>query len=214
MRSYGQYCAVARALDVIGDRWTLLIARELLIRGGCRYTDLRHGLPGIATNLLADRLRELEEAGLVRREAAPPPIATTLFHLTSRGEDLAPVIQALGFWGSRLMGVPTKDDVFRSHWLAMPLGFYLGDHTPDRPPITIEVRSGDHPMIIETVDGTVRIRPGTADHPDAVIAGPPELVMGVLSTKLDLAEARARGLRYDGSPEVLRRVQPPASAVD
>ena len=76
MRSYGQYCSIAKALDVVGDRWTLLIVRELLIRGACRYTDLKDGLPGIATNLLADRLRELESAGLIRREEAPPPVAT------------------------------------------------------------------------------------------------------------------------------------------
>ena len=77
MRSYGQYCSVAKALDVIGDRWTLLIVRELLLRGACRYTDLKNGLPGIATNLLADRLRELEAAGIVVREQAAPPVATT-----------------------------------------------------------------------------------------------------------------------------------------
>jgi hypothetical protein len=79
MRSYGQYCSIAKALDVVGDRWTLLIVRELLIRGACRYTDLKNGLPGIATNLLSDRIRELESAGLIRREEAPPPVATTLF---------------------------------------------------------------------------------------------------------------------------------------
>src|ERR687885_1607076 len=84
-RGYGQYCAVAKALDLVGDRWTLLIVRELLLRGPCRYTDLRHGLPGIATNLLADRLRELERAGIISREDAPPPVATALFRLTPRG---------------------------------------------------------------------------------------------------------------------------------
>ena len=91
MRSYAQYCGLARALDVVGDRWTLLIVRELLIGGACRYTDLQHGLPGIATNLLADRLRQLEEQGIVAREAAPPPVATTLFRLTPRGEELRPL---------------------------------------------------------------------------------------------------------------------------
>ena len=85
MRSYGQYCSIAKALDVIGDRWTILIIRELLIRGACRYTDLKNGLPGIATNLLSDRIRELESAGLIRREDAPPPIAATVFRLTETG---------------------------------------------------------------------------------------------------------------------------------
>src|SRR3954451_80427 len=115
MRSYRQYCALARALDVVGDRWTLLIVRELGLRGPARYTDLQHGLPGIATNLLADRLREMEEAGIVEREAAPPPIATTLFRLTERGEELAPILQALGRWGAELMGELGDDDQFRSH---------------------------------------------------------------------------------------------------
>ena len=91
MRSYGQYCAVAKALDVVGDRWSLLIVRELLLREACRYTDLLEGLPGIATNLLADRLRELESAGVVCREGAPPPIAATLFRLTDRGRELQEV---------------------------------------------------------------------------------------------------------------------------
>src|ERR1700735_2478981 len=94
MRSYGQYCSIAKALDVVGDRWTLLIVRELLIRGACRYTDLKDGLPGIATTLLADRLRELESAGLIRREDAPPPVATTLFHLTDTGAGLPAVVDA------------------------------------------------------------------------------------------------------------------------
>jgi DNA-binding HxlR family transcriptional regulator len=96
MRTYGQYCSLAKALDLLGDRWTLLIVRELLLRGPCRYTDLRDGLPGIATNLLADRLRELQEAGVLAREEAPPPIATTLFSLTPRGEQLKDTLTSSG----------------------------------------------------------------------------------------------------------------------
>src|SRR5215469_12689113 len=99
MRSYGQYCSLAKALDAVGDRWTLLIVRELLLRGACRYTDLQHGLPGVATNLLSERLKELEEHGIVRREAAPPPVATTLYELTDAGRELEPVLKALGRWG-------------------------------------------------------------------------------------------------------------------
>ena len=95
MRSYDEYCAVAKSLDLVGDRWTLLVVRELSQRGAARYTDLRNGLPGIASNLLADRLRNLEAAGLVAREEAPPPVATTLFRLTPRGEGLRPVLDEL-----------------------------------------------------------------------------------------------------------------------
>src|SRR5918911_4809011 len=107
MRSYGHYCGVAKALDLVGDRWSLLIIRELLLRAACRYTDLRDGLPGIATNLLAERLRDLEAAGIVERESAPPPVATTLFRLTDRGLELRPAIHALGHWG----GARLEDEI-------------------------------------------------------------------------------------------------------
>src|SRR5260370_11848258 len=115
MRSYGQYCGMAKALDLIGDRWALLIVRELLIRGSCRYTDLREGLPGIATNLLVDRLRELEQSEVVTREVAPPPIATTLFRLTPRGEELEPIVYQLGCWGAPLLPKAPNTDAFRTH---------------------------------------------------------------------------------------------------
>ena len=207
MRSYEQYCAVAKALDVIGDRWTLLIVRELLVRGPSRYTDLRNGLPGIATNLLVDRLRELEEAGIVRREAAPPPIATILFQLTARGEALEPVLRELGRWGGALLAKRAANEAFRNHWLALPAKAHMKDRKPDRPPVTLEVRASDEPLVIEVVDGTVRTRVGSASSPDAVLTGPPELVAAVLTGRVDLADAPA-GLKYDGDPKVLRRLQP------
>ena len=96
MRSYHHYCSVARGLDVVGDRWTLLIVRELLLQGSCRFTDLKNGLPGIATNLLSTRLKELESAGLITREDAPPPVATVLYGLSESGRELEPVLKALG----------------------------------------------------------------------------------------------------------------------
>jgi DNA-binding HxlR family transcriptional regulator len=208
MRSYGQYCALAKALDAIGDRWTLLIVRELLIRGGCRYTDLREGLPGIATNLLVDRLRELEQAGVVRREEAPPPVATTLFHLTPRGEELEPVLYQLGRWGAPLLQNASRKDSFRAHWLVLPARHWLKDHAPERPLIQIEVRAGGEPMAVETVNGVVQTRVGSIDHPDAVISGTPQLVAGLLAGKMDLKKARAAGLKYEGDPKTLRRLQP------
>src|SRR5271156_5312775 len=117
MRSYKQHCGLAKALDVVGDRWTLLIVRELLIRDGCRYTDLQKGLPGIATNLLADRLRGLEESGLIRREEAPAPLAATLFRLTPRGKELEAAVKQLGLWGAPFLAKATRKDKFCSHWL-------------------------------------------------------------------------------------------------
>src|SRR6266404_2557099 len=130
IRSYCQYYLVGKAQDVVGDRANLLIVRELLFRGRCRYTDLLDGLPGIATNLLADRLRDLEHAGIISREDAPPTIATTLFALTERGEKLRPVLFELGKWGAPLMLEPAEDDAFRSHWLALPVELFLADSAP------------------------------------------------------------------------------------
>ena len=209
MRTYGQFCGLAKALDVVGDRWTLLIVRELLIRGRCRYTDLREGLPGIATNLLATRLAELEQAGIVVREAAPPPIATDLFELTPRGAELEPALRALGTWGAPLLGSCGRGEAFRTHWLALPVRYYLTDRTPNRPRVTIELRAGDEPMTLETVGGAVEARPGPAEDPDAIITGPPEVIIGLLLGELDLARARAAGLKFEGDPAALRRVRRP-----
>jgi DNA-binding HxlR family transcriptional regulator len=206
VRTYDQYCGLARALDIVGDRWTLLIVRELLIREQCRYTDLRYGLPGIATNLLADRLRELEASGIVTREEAPPPIATTLFRLSPRGQALKPVIAALGEWGGPLLQEVAGKASFRSHWLALPLELQLVDHAPDEPPVTVELQTGDQPMLVETVEGRVRVRPGTAEHADATLAGPPALIMDVLVRQVDLATARQRGLSLRGDTGAIRRI--------
>jgi DNA-binding HxlR family transcriptional regulator len=210
VRSYDQFCAAAKALDVVGDRWTLLIVRELLIRQPCRYTDLRYGLPGIATNLLADRLRELEANGIVTREWAPPPVATSVFRLTSRGEALKPVITALGEWGAPLLRDESGTGAFRSHWLVLPLERRLTDHHPDRAPITIELRTADEPLVIETVDGAVRVKPGAASHPDVSISGEPRPLLAFLMGTIDLATARQLGVEITGDPEVLHRIQPAA----
>lgn len=206
MRSYQQYCAVAKALDVVGDRWVLLIVRELMTAGPSRYTDLLHGLPGIATNLLADRLRDMEKAGIVRSWAAPPPVATTLFGLTERGEGLRPLLEELGRWGAPLMGVPQPGNVFRSHWLVFPFDAYLKDNAPKEPPVAIAVRTGDEPMVIEAGGGSVRTRRGTVEKPDAVLEGRPGLILGLLAGRFDLAEARKRGLEFKGNQKVLGRV--------
>jgi len=208
MRSYGQYCSVAKSLDVIGDRWTLLIIRELLLRGACRYTDLKNGLPGIATNLLADRIRELEAAGLVRREEAPPPVATTLVHLTEAGAELEPVVKALGWWGLRYMAGPADADEFRGQWFAYVVEFFLRDRDPDGPPATIELRTEADPAVIEVSGGEVRFRVGSAPHPDLVLAGRPQLIDALISGQLSADEVTAYGLEISGDTSLLDRVLP------
>jgi len=135
MRSYKQRCALAKALDIVGDRWTLLIVRELLIRERCRYTDLLRGLPGIATNMLAERLRELEAAGIVAREEAPPPVATSLFGLTERGRELEPTLLQLGSWGAPLLAGAVRTEVLQPHWLVLPLKLFLADAKPTDPDV-------------------------------------------------------------------------------
>lgn len=208
MKSYKQHCGLAKALDAVGDRWTLLLIRELLIREACRYTDLRQGLPGIATNLLADRLKELETAGIVSREEAPPPVAATLFRLTERGRALAPAIEALGQWGAPLLAKAKRTDAFRSHWFALPANMHLKDHAPEGPPVAIELRSGDEPLSIEIADGRVRARPGAAAAPALVLKGRHELVFGVLMGKIAFKAAQAAGMSHEGDPGVLVRVHP------
>src|SRR6266478_3968116 len=126
MRQYGQFCPLAKALDVVGDRWTLLIVRELSVRP-CRYTDLRDGLPGIATNLLADRLKSLEVAGVITAESAPPPVATTLYRLAERGEALLPAANALAQWGAPLLADADYTDEVRSRWLVQAAGAMFAD---------------------------------------------------------------------------------------
>ncbi|MCH0566037.1 MULTISPECIES: winged helix-turn-helix transcriptional regulator [unclassified Streptomyces] len=119
-RSYDQYCSAARALDVVGDRWTLLIVRELLA-GPRRYTDLHADLPGVSTDVLASRLKDMERDGLAERHRLPPPGAVYVYELTGRGRELLPVLQALGVWGQAELAERRPTDAVRAHWFALPL---------------------------------------------------------------------------------------------
>jgi DNA-binding HxlR family transcriptional regulator len=206
MRSYDEYCSIAKSLDVVGDRWTLLIVRELAQRGACRYTDLRNGLPGIATNLLAQRLRELEQAGVIAREDAPPPIATALFRLTPRGDELRPVLDALALWGIPLMTEQKPDDAVRSQWLTGALELLLTDRQPDASPVTIELQTGDQPIVIEARDGAIHTRLGAAANADVTLTGAPTPIMGLLLGLLELADANASGISFQGDPTILDRI--------
>ncbi|HEY5980332.1 MAG TPA: helix-turn-helix domain-containing protein [Microlunatus sp.] len=212
-RSYGQLCGLALALDAIGDRWSLLIVRELLVRPeGARYTDLRDGLPGIATNLLADRLRQLEVVGVLHRVEPRPPVATPIFRLTELGQGLRTPVSTLAVWGGEQVPMASGDDDFRSRWLIIPIEAMLRDSTPDAPTVIMELVTGDEPVIIEIGAGEVRARtvssrPEVRVRPsDLMISGPPKAMLGVLSGKLPLTAATRLGVGLVGDESVLTRV--------
>lgn len=202
VKSYGQYCALARGLDVVGDRWTLLIVRELLI-GPRRYADLLEGLPGIATNLLAERLRHLEQHAVVERNAQG------LYQLTEWGQGLAEPLYGFARWAAPLMAEPVGDDAFRSAWLAHPVAAIFDGVDPRRPDMTVEVHTGESPVTIVSTGGAVRVRPGPADAPNLVISGPPDAVVGLLAGALDKAGATRRGLTVQGDVRSLARLRNP-----
>jgi DNA-binding HxlR family transcriptional regulator len=206
MRSYGQYCSIARALDVVGDRWTLLIVRELLLQGPCRFTDLKRGLPGIAPNLLSDRLKELEQAGLISREEAPPPIATNLYAPTTEGSALEPVLLALGSWGLRFMAEEREDDAFRAHWLASAAASYFASGDVSGPPAVIQLVAADQAAVIDIHAGQLHARVGRTPSPDLTLDGPPRSILGLLTGLLDLKGAERAGLTVSGDTEVLARL--------
>ena len=208
MRSYGQYCSIARALDVIGDRWTLLIVRELLQRGPSRFTDLKNGLPGIAPNLLSGRLRDLEDSGLIGREEAPPPVATTLYRLTDNGLALEPVLKALGLWGMQYMTVERPDDAFQAHWLAYAPAWFTTDAQPDAAPAVIQLVTSSEQAVIEVGGGHVTARVGRVDDPDLVLEGPPRAILGLLFGIIDTKTATKIGLNIRGRRAVLTRLRP------
>jgi DNA-binding HxlR family transcriptional regulator len=208
MRSYGQYCSIARALDVVGDRWTLLIVRELLLRGPCRFTDLKNGLPGIATNLLSARLKELEDAGLIGREDAPPPVATVLYSLTEDGLALEPVLQALGLWGLRYMAEEQADDAFQARWLAYAPTWFTADADPSAPPAVIQLIAAGEEAVIEVGGGQVRAWAGRAAESDLVLDGPPHAILGLLAGRIDIDLATGSGLAVRGRRDVLARLRP------
>lgn len=179
-KSYGQWCGVAKALDHVGDRWTLLIVRELLV-GPRRYSQIRAALPGIATNLLAERLRDLEGDGIVVRGPEGR------YELTEFGRGLEPVVHGLVRWGARWMPEREPGDSFRPEWLAVALAALL----PGRRRGRIEIRAGD--SLLNVARGRVAL--GGLDGADAVVEGPPEAVLGVAAGELPLSTLKIRGDR-------------------
>ena len=165
-KRYEQYCPVAHALDLVGERWALLVVRELM-HGPKRYTDLVEHLPGIGTNILASRLRDLEAGGIVTKRRLPPPAASRVYELTEYGQGLRPAIRELALWGARSLGPPTVRDELFDGWLENAVDTVLA---PVAPPGRFEFRVED--QVASLVDGEARA--GPVDDPDVVVEGDPE----------------------------------------
>jgi DNA-binding HxlR family transcriptional regulator len=165
-KRYDEYCPVAHALGLVGERWALLVVLELM-RGPKRYTDLAENLRGIGTNILASRLRDLEAAGVVAKRTLPPPAASKVYELTDYGRELRPVIRELALWGARTLGPPTHEDELFPGWLANALDTVLA---PRAPLGRFEFRVGEE--VSSLVDGEVL--DGPVENPDVVVQGDPE----------------------------------------
>lgn len=165
-RSYDQYCSAARALDVVGDRWTLLIVRELLA-GPRRYTDLHADLPGVSTDVLASRLKDMERDGISTRRRLPPPGAAYVYELTRRGRELLPVLQALGEWGRAELGERRPTDAVRAHWFALPLLRALREGWAGEGVVEVRLEEGYFHLLLGAEDGPVYGDGPAPGEPDA-----------------------------------------------
>ena len=201
VRSYQQFCPVARALDLVGERWTLLIVRELLW-GPKRYTDLQAGLPGIGPNLLADRLRTLESAGLIEKRQLEPPAASTVYELTQLGAGLRLVVMDLFDWGLGLVAKPDDDDVIRASYWLPAIEAALANASVD-PACTdvYEFRVGEERVTVELAGGEVHARQGSASSPDLVIQTDHQTFAALGMRRISPQHAIEHGkLSIDGDP--------------
>jgi len=190
VKSYGQYCPVAHALDRVGDRWELLIVRELML-GQRRYTDLAEALPGIGSNILTARLRDLVGAGIVTRKKLPPPWPVTVYELTEHGRALEPVLRSLADWGARTLGVPEAGDCWSMYAV----------HVRFRPEAavdgTYEIRFLEGETIsLEVADARLVARKLPAERPDLVVEARPEalhaVVQGTVTPRAAIADGGVR----------------------
>jgi DNA-binding HxlR family transcriptional regulator len=191
-RTYDQYCAVARALDVVGERWTLLLVRELLT-GPKRFKDLLDGLSGIGTTLLTARLKDLEGHGILRRTTLPPPAGSKVYELTDLGRSLEPVVMALSRWGLKLLDGPRREEVSRPGWAMVALQSSLELEAVHGGKETYEFRVDGELFHVQVDGDEPELRQGPAADPDLTISGDTETLLGVAAGRLTLAEAVEAG---------------------
>ena len=197
---------MARALDVVGDRWTLLVVRELLT-GPKRFKDLLVGLPGIGTNLLARRLKELEGEGLVRRTTLPPPAGSAVYELTERGRELELVLTGLARWGVELLGEPRPGEAFRPVWAVQAMKATVGPEAARWVSETYEFRVGEDVFHVRVDGGVSEPEYGPAFEPDLVLETDPDTFLSLFSGRIEAADAVEAGkLGVQGDPETLARV--------
>jgi DNA-binding HxlR family transcriptional regulator/putative sterol carrier protein len=204
MRTYCDGCAAAHALDIIGERWALLVVRELLL-GPKRFTDLRAGLPAVSPNVLAQRLRELEQAGVLRRRKLPPPAASKVYELTEWGMELEPVIVRLGRWGARSPSKP-RDAALGVDSLVLSFRTMFAPHTAEGLRASYELRLGEDVFMAVVGDGRFEIARGSAEKPDATIETDAATLAALVYEGRELAEAmRAGEVKTEGDEAAVER---------
>ena len=205
MRKFDQYCPVAHALSLVGERWSLLIVRELM-HGPKRYTDLAHGLPGIGTNILAARLKELEGCGIVEKRTLPPPAASTVYELTEYGAELREAMYALARWGARTIGPPGPDDELYPEWgvNALP-ALFVAEAARGLTETYSLVVEGDA-FTARVADGMLEPSMGVAEDADMVVETDMETFFGLASGELAPGDAVKSGrAKLQGDLEALER---------
>ena len=206
MRTYGDGCAIARALDVIGERWALLVVRELLL-GPRRYTDLRSGLPNASPNVLSERLRELERAGVVRRRKLPPPAASRVYELTDWGLGLEETVTALGHWAARSPTPPSDAPIVSAASIILALRARFDPAAAQGLCAGYELRLGEERFRIDVGDEELEAVRGGADGADATIDTDPDTLGAVLWGDLSLTDAQRSGkLAVEGDKAAVRRL--------
>ena len=204
---YQQYCALARAVDVVGNRWTLLIIRELR-PGPRRFTDLVDGLPGISRKLLSERLRELEREGIITRKELPPPAARQVYELTEDGRDLAVAMSPLITWGVRRLGELTPDQAFQARWSAVGMASAANREAAKGITDTYQYVVGDTAFHFIVDDGSIEVRDGRAEDPAVVVTTDEETWADIASGKRRTSAAIARGdLTISGHPHAVKRLR-------
>lgn len=199
-RSYGQFCALARSLDIVGERWTLLIVRELL-PGPMRYTELKSSVAGIATNLLADRLRTMEAHGVVERRLEE---SSVVYALTAWGMGLREPMEALGRWGAPLLATGPGDDTFRPRWLTLALPALLRGATAS-PPVELGIETNGFLMVLRVDETGPSVYAHTDHEPQTVLSAPPDVVVALAAGGISIEQAIAAG-ELSGDPSHVRAV--------